>query len=77
MTVRHPVISADFPDVVDLDPRAGVVVRIRGRPAVRYLVLRGTGERGEGRIVPQRLLRVPRPIRRVFAERGESELCSH
>src|SRR5580704_6888700 len=77
MTVRHPAISGNFPDVMDVDTWACVVLRIRGHAAVRYLVLLGAGERGERRVVPERLLCVPRPIGRVLAQRDESEVLIH
>ena len=47
MAVGHPAISADFFDVMDLDPRTGVVLRISGRPAVCDLVLFRASKRRE------------------------------
>jgi hypothetical protein len=77
MPVRHPAISADFFDTMDLDPGAGVVLRISRGPTVCDLVLFHASERRERRIVPQCLLCVPRPIGRVLAQGGESELLIH
>jgi hypothetical protein len=77
MTVGHSTISADFFDVMDLDPRAGVVLRISGRPTVCDLVLFRASERRERCIVPQCLLCVPGSIGRVLAQRGKSELRIH
>jgi hypothetical protein len=50
--VRHPAVSAHFLNVVDLDTGAGVVLRICGHPAVSYLMLLGSRERGERRVIP-------------------------
>ena len=77
MAVGHPAISADFFDVMDLDPRASVVLRISGGPTVCDLVLFRASERSERRVVPQCLLCVPRSIGRVLAQRGKSELLIH
>jgi hypothetical protein len=51
MAVWHPAISGQFRNVVDLDPFACVVLRIRGDAAVRYLMLLDPGEHGERCIV--------------------------
>jgi hypothetical protein len=59
VAVWHPAISAQFRNVVDLDPFTCVILRIRGHAAVRYLMLLDPGEHGERCIVPERLLRVP------------------
>jgi hypothetical protein len=77
MPVRHPAISADLFDVMDLDPGTGVVLRISGGPTVCDLVLFCASERRERRVVPQCLLCVPRSIGRVLAQRGKSELLIH
>src|SRR6202161_17601 len=77
MAVGHPAISADFFDVMDLDPGAGIVLRIRGRPVVCDLVLFRASTRRERGVVPESLLCVPGPIWRVLAERGKSELLIH
>jgi hypothetical protein len=77
MAVGHAAISADFFDVMDLDPGAGVVLRIGGRPTVCDLVLFRASERRERCIVSQCLLCVPGPIGRVLAQRGKSELSIH
>jgi hypothetical protein len=47
VAIGHPAIPADFFDVVDLDSRAGVVLRVGRRPAVGDLVLLRAGERRE------------------------------
>jgi hypothetical protein len=77
MAVGHPAISADFFDVMDLDPGTGVVIRIGRRPAVCDLVLFRSSKRRQRGVIPESLLCVTRSIGRVLAERGKLELLIH